>query len=68
MMSPETSLNVLQNALRSGKISPSEVVEYYAARMDELNPRLNALLSYDKEAALSRQRQERLPCRMRAVH
>lgn len=52
MMSPRISLNTLQKSLRNGEVSPSEVVEYYAARMDELNPHLNALLSYDKEAAL----------------
>ncbi len=53
MITPDMSLKALQDALRAGVISPPEVVEFYASRMEALNPQLHALLSFDKEAALA---------------
>lgn len=47
------SLTALRRRLLTKELSPTELVEELARRMEERNPRINAFISWDKEAALA---------------
>ncbi len=51
-MFAKTSLSVLRRKLIDRQISPTELVQECARRMQELNPALNAFISWDTERAL----------------
>jgi Asp-tRNA(Asn)/Glu-tRNA(Gln) amidotransferase A subunit family amidase len=52
-LTPATDLSV---AIRARKLSPVEIVEAILARIDALNPRLNAYLAVDAERAVDNAR------------
>ena len=49
---PAQTIAELQSLLRGRKISPREVLEQLRARIDEIDPKIDAYLSIDLEAAL----------------
>ena len=51
-MYSKTSLTALREKLVKREITPAELTQEYARRMEELNPALNALISWDTESAL----------------
>ncbi len=53
---PFGSATSLATALRTGKVSSVELLQAYLARVDRINPSLNALVVDDRAAALKRAR------------
>jgi amidase len=51
------SAKTLVSAIRRGKISSRDLLELYLARIEQYNPRLNAIIAMDVEAARKRARQ-----------
>lgn len=52
-MLTDLSITALRRQLSSRAISPTELVEELARTMEQRNPRINAFISWDKEAALA---------------
>jgi amidase len=53
---PFGSASALASALRNGRVSSVELLKAYLARVDRINPTLNALVVDDRDAALKRAR------------
>jgi len=53
---PFGSATALASALRAGKVSSVELLQAYLARVDRINPALNALVVDDRKVALQRAR------------
>src|ERR1051325_5105538 len=51
------SASELAHAIRGGEVSSSEVVEAHLARIEEVNPKLNAVVHVTAEAARRRARE-----------
>jgi amidase len=52
-----SSASVLAEAIRTGKVSSEEVVGAHIKRIEEVNPRLNAVVQLTAESALARARE-----------
>jgi aspartyl-tRNA(Asn)/glutamyl-tRNA(Gln) amidotransferase subunit A len=51
-----TSLKELGTALAQGKVSAVELATLFLARIDSLNPKLNAFITLDRESTLAQAR------------
>jgi aspartyl-tRNA(Asn)/glutamyl-tRNA(Gln) amidotransferase subunit A len=50
MIKAQTTLTELHELLRTKKISPSEITQFYWQRSQKLNPQLNAFISFNEQA------------------